>query len=269
MTVELFGQEIRLLFLSQENGIKLLLTLGLVLFLLLLRWAARFLARTVVRGVHHERARFWTRQAINLVAALLLFLGFLSIWFDDPTRLATGIGLVTAGLAFALQKVITALAGYVVILRGDTFNVGDRITMGGVRGDVIALGFIRTTIMEMGQPPAVQNADPAQWVRSRQYTGRVVTVTNDKVFDEAVYNYTRDFPTCGRKSPCRSVIRTTARGPRRSCWRRRDGTPSRPRTCRPRRWPRCVRSTSSAAPTSSRRCTGGSPTTGWSSRPAS
>ena len=46
------------------------------------------------------------------------------------------LGLVTAGLAFALQRVITALAGYFVILRGNTFNVGDRITMGGVRGDV-------------------------------------------------------------------------------------------------------------------------------------
>lgn len=86
------------------------------------------------------------------------------------------------------------MAGYVVILRGDTFNVGDRITMGGVRGDVIALGFIKTTIMEMGQPPSVQEAAPPQWVRSRQYTGRVVTVTNDKGFDEAVFNDTRDFP---------------------------------------------------------------------------
>ena len=194
MTITIFGQEIRLLFLSEENGTKLLLTIALVLALLLLRWLARGISRLVLRGVRNERARFWTRQAINLAVAVLLFLGFLSIWFDDPARLATGVGLVTAGLAFALQKVITALAGYVVILRGDTFNVGDRITMGGVRGDVIALGFVRTTIMEMGQPPAVQPADPAQWVRSRQYTGRVVTVTNDKVFDEAVFNYTRDFP---------------------------------------------------------------------------
>jgi small-conductance mechanosensitive channel len=32
------------------------------------------------------------------------------------------------------------------------------------------------------------------WVRARQYTGRIVTVTNDKIFDEPVYNYTRDFP---------------------------------------------------------------------------
>lgn len=190
----MFGQQIRLLFLTQENGIKLLLTAGLVLALLLVRAVARVLSRLLQRGLDSERARFWTRQAINLTFALLLLLGVLSIWFDDPTRLATALGLVTAGLAFALQKVITALAGYVLILRGDTFNVGDRITMGGVRGDVIALGFVKTTIMEMGQPPSLQAAEPVQWVRSRQYTGRVVTVTNDKVFDEAVYNYTRDFP---------------------------------------------------------------------------
>jgi small-conductance mechanosensitive channel len=75
--------------------------------------------------------------------------------------------LVTAGLAFALQKAVTAVAGYFVILRGNTFNVGDRIVMGGVRGDVIGLSFTQTTIMEMGQPAAVQSADPAMWVQAR------------------------------------------------------------------------------------------------------
>jgi small-conductance mechanosensitive channel len=194
MTIHIFGQDVRLLFFTEENGIKLLLTASLVLALLLLRWLLRSLVRLLLRGIDNERARFWSRQAVNIGVALLFFLGVLSVWFDDPTRLATGIGLVTAGLAFALQRVITAVAGYLVILRGDTFNVGDRITMGGVRGDVIALGFIKTTIMEMGQPSALQNAEPAQWVKSRQYTGRVVTVTNDKVFDEPIYNYTRDFP---------------------------------------------------------------------------
>jgi small-conductance mechanosensitive channel len=93
-----------------------------------------------------------------------------------------------------LQRVITAFAGYLLILRGNTFNVGDRIVMGGVRGDVVALRFMQTTIMEMGQPPSVQNADPAMWVRARQYTGRIVTVSNARVFDEPVFNYTRDFP---------------------------------------------------------------------------
>ncbi len=108
--------------------------------------------------------------------------------------MTTFFGLVTAGLAFALQRVITAFAGYLVILHGDTFNVGDRIVMGGVRGDVIALGFIQTTIMEMGQPPPVQGAPPAMWVHARQYTGRIVTISNANIFEEPVYNYTRDFP---------------------------------------------------------------------------
>ncbi len=140
------------------------------------------------------QTKFWTRQAVSLVAAVTLVVGLLSIWFNDPTRLATAFGLMSAGLAFALQQVITSIAGYFVILRGSTFTVGDRISMGGVRGDVMRLGFIQTTIMEMGQPPSVQSADPAMWVKSRQFTGRIVAVTNSKIFAEPVFNYTRDFP---------------------------------------------------------------------------
>lgn len=87
-----------------------------------------------------------------------------------------------------------AVAGYLVLLQGKTFNVGDRITMGTVRGDVVAIGFIQTTIMEMGKPPEVQADDPAIWVEARQYSGRIITVSNAKIFEEPVYNYTRDFP---------------------------------------------------------------------------
>ena len=86
------------------------------------------------------------------------------------------------------------MAGYFVILRGKTFNVGDRIRMGGVRGDVVDLSFLQTTIMEMGEPPEVQADEPAMWVQSRQYTGRMVTVSNAHIFDEPVYNYSRNFP---------------------------------------------------------------------------
>ena len=190
--VEILG--VKLVGVTAENGKKLLFTLAFILLVLLLQRLLRWSSRVLLRDSAGARGGFWARQGIRLSSTVLLALGLVSIWFDDPTRLTTAVGLVTAGLAFALQKVVTAVAGYFVILRGETFNVGDRITMGGVRGDVIALGFIQTTIMEMGQPPPVQGADPAMWVRSRQYTGRVVTVTNDKIFDEPVYNYTRDFP---------------------------------------------------------------------------
>lgn len=190
--VQIFGT--KLIGVTPDNGRKLLLTVGFIVTVLLIQWALKGIAKLFLRSSRSKHIVFWARQGISLFLAILVLIGVLSIWFNDPTRLATFMGLVTAGVAFALQKPISALAGYLVILRGKTFGVGDRITMGGVRGDVVALRFTQTTIMEMGEPPAVQNADPAMWVQARQYTGRMVTVSNSTVFDTPVYNFTREFP---------------------------------------------------------------------------
>jgi small-conductance mechanosensitive channel len=190
--VEIFG--IQIVGLTAENGRNVVATIILLVAVWGLRWLLQHVVLWLERLRSTEQSRFWSRQGINLLSTLLVILGLMSIWFDDPANLATALGLVTAGLAFALQRVVTAVAGYLVILRGNTFGIGDRITMGGVRGDVIDIGLIQTTIMEMGQPSGAQGTDPALWVQSRQYTGRVVIVSNARIFDDPVYNYTRDFP---------------------------------------------------------------------------
>jgi small-conductance mechanosensitive channel len=191
-SVELFG--VHLIGLNPQTGHKLALTVAFVLAAWLIGTALRWLLARIGSATGGDRFRFWSQQGSSILLTALLILGVLSIWFDDPARLGTAFGLVTAGVAFALQRVITSVAGYFVILRGKTFNVGDRIVMGGVRGDVIALSFMQTKIMEMGEPPPVQDASPAMWIHSRQFTGRICTVTNDKIFGEPVYNYTRHFP---------------------------------------------------------------------------
>jgi small-conductance mechanosensitive channel len=190
--MELFG--IRFVGVTAQTGQKLLLTAAVFAAIYLVRAAVVGAALVATGQNRNERVMFWTRQGASIVSAVVAIVALLSIWFDDPQRLTTGPGVFSAGLAFALQRVVTALAGYVVIVRGNTFTVGGRITMGGVRGDVIALTSTQTEIMEMEPPPAVQGADPAMWVRSRQFTGPIVTETNDKVFDEPVFNYTREFP---------------------------------------------------------------------------
>lgn len=183
---------VKLLGLDSHNAHKLLFTIVLFACLYALSKTLRFLAAKL--GGDRQRTAFWTRQGISLTTFILGLIGFCSIWFDNPARLTTGFGLISAGVAFALQKVITSFAGYFVILRGKTFNVGDRIKMGSVRGDVISLNFIQTVIMEMGEPPSVQEEDPGMWIHSRQYSGRIVSVANSSIFDEPVYNFTRDFP---------------------------------------------------------------------------
>ncbi len=186
--------DVTLVGVNAQTGTKVLYTLALLAVIAALRGLARLAIRRVLGGEVADPKRFWARQGVQVAAAVALLLGILSIWITPESDITTGVGLISAGLAFALQQVILSLAAYFVILRGDTFGVGDRITLGGVRGDVVQLGFLKTTIMEMGQPPAVATADPAVWVHSRQYTGRLVTVTNGAIFKEPVYNYTRDFP---------------------------------------------------------------------------
>lgn len=180
---------------NQITGEKVLLTLALIVVVVLIRYVLNAATRTLRQFPWAARFRFWTHQGINLLAAAFFIIALISIWVGPNSHLATVGGLLGAGIAFALQKFIIAIAGYIVLLRGKTFSLGDRIIIAGVRGEVIALDFFQTTVLEMGQPPSVESeTDPAMWVMARQYTGRIVTITNGAIFDEPVFNYSRDFP---------------------------------------------------------------------------
>ena len=189
-SLRIFG--VTLIGATTHNLHKFVLTLAFIVIAWVFAWTLRQILKLFIGSRTGTRFQFWAKQGVSLVVAAVLIVGVMSIWFDSPARLASVLGLIGAGIAFALQRVITAVAGYFVILRGKTFNVGDRILMGGVRGDVIGLTFMQTRIMEMGQSPR-EDDDNKSWVHSRQFTGRIVTVTNDKVFDCPVYNYTHEF----------------------------------------------------------------------------
>ena len=133
------------------------------------------------------RLRKISRYLVWAMAGLLLVL----VWTEFGRRLGFAVGLFSAGLAFALQNVLGSFAAWIGILVGKVFRVGDRVMMGGVRGDVIDLSPLRTTIMEIGSPGAAEDSEV--WVRARQYTGRVVTITNKAFFDEPIYNYSQGF----------------------------------------------------------------------------
>jgi small-conductance mechanosensitive channel len=190
-SLEFFG--VNLVGVTPENGRKVAMTVAVLVVVPLLGWGLSRLISLTGRATS-RRGAFWTKQATSLLVALVIILMLISIWFDNPGRLATFLGLITAGIAIAMQRVITAIAGYFLILRGKVFNVGDRIVIGGVRGDVVDLSFLQTTVMEMGEAKGEQADSPSVWVSSRQYTGRIVTVSNAVIFDQPVYNYTRELP---------------------------------------------------------------------------
>lgn len=105
------------------------------------------------------------------------------VFSDKLGGLTVALGVAGAGVAFALQEVIASFAGWLAIMLGGFYKSGDRVQLGGIKGDVMDIGVLRTTIMETGQ-----------WVDGDLYNGRIVLIANSFIFKEPVFNYSGDFP---------------------------------------------------------------------------
>ena len=110
----------------------------------------------------------------------ILFLAFL---FEDRLgRLSFALGVVSAGVAVALQDVLASFAGAFSIGFSKLYAVGDRVQIGDTRGDVIDIGLLRTTLLETGN-----------WVSGDLYNGRIVRIPNSAVLKGIVFNYSQGF----------------------------------------------------------------------------
>ena len=132
--------------------------------------------------------RYVVRKVVRYSVLVAVAIALAIIWRPFAGRLGVVLGFITAGIAFAMQEVIGALAGWISIATGRLYRVGDRIEIGGVKGDVIDITPLRTKLMEMGTP-----IGEGSWVRGRQLTGRLVSVSNKSVFTSALYNYSASF----------------------------------------------------------------------------
>ena len=141
------------------------------------RMAARLL-RNRVNDLSQMQTLSMLVRKITYISAVVVIL---VVVFGLGSNFATIIGILGAGVAFASQEVIGSFAGYLNIITGNIFRIGDRIRIGNVVGDVLDISLLRTTVMEIGE-----------WVKADQYTGRVVSLANRVVFSDPVFNYTQD-----------------------------------------------------------------------------
>ncbi|MFV2022142.1 mechanosensitive ion channel domain-containing protein [Micromonospora sp. LOL_023] len=139
--------------------------------------------RLLTIRVQDTHNRYFLRKAVHYLAVVVLLVALAVLWRPFAGRLGLVVGLLAAGLALAMQEVIGAFAGWISILTGGQYRVGDRIQMCDVRGDVLDITPLRTRILESGSA-----VDPDAWIRGRQYTGRVVSLSNRFVLTTPVYN---------------------------------------------------------------------------------
>ena len=142
----------------------LALIVGIVLI------SAEVWRRAVYRYVQEPRQRYQFLLLRRFVLWLVIALIFAFILAGRLTSIVTFAGLLTAGVAVALQSVILSTVGYFFLIGKFGIRVGDRVQIGSVTGEVIEIGLVRLHLMELGSGGF---GAP---------TGRVVAFSNSIVF---------------------------------------------------------------------------------------
>lgn len=115
-------------------------------------WAMVRISRKVLTRYVHEPGNLYRAKKLVTFLGYFTELIIISLIFSDRLgKMAVAFGVAGTGIAFALQEVIASLAGWVAISSGNFYNTGDRVELGGIKGDVIDIGMVRTTMMEIVQ----------------------------------------------------------------------------------------------------------------------
>jgi len=147
---------------------------GLMLAMLAVALVSGEVWRRIVFGYVHEPRRRYQYLLVRKIVIWALIVAIIGFTFaTELSSLATFAGLITAGLAVAMQSVLVSFVGYFFLIGKYGIRVGDRIQIGNVTGEVIELGLVRLHLMELS---SMGPLGP---------TGRVVAFANSIVFQAA------------------------------------------------------------------------------------
>lgn len=164
------------LFHNPDIGTKIFLSFAIILILLVAR---RVLMAVANRRLEDQDQLYAWRKGTEYAVIIFGVVSIVSIWIDGVSNLSTYLGLLSAGVAIALQDPIVNFIGWIYIISRYPFEVGDRIEIDGVSGDVIDIHLLKFSMIEIGN-----------WVDADQSTGRILHVPNRMVFAHPIANFT-------------------------------------------------------------------------------
>lgn len=163
-----------------DAGQKLLVFLVLCVLLYLL---TRFSRRLIRENIEDVNRRHIVGKWVTYISASLLVLVAVALFSESLAGLGTVLALLLAGVAVALQDVLKSVVGWLYVSSRSGVEVGSRIEVQGTVGDVIDIGVLKTTVLEVGNR-----------VYGPQSTGRLVTIPNYRLLSEAVLMSGADNP---------------------------------------------------------------------------
>lgn len=138
------------------------------------------LVRTVLtrQTLPVETRRRWAVNIRNILA-LVFGIGLVFIWAHQLSAFAVSLVAIAVALVLATKELILCISGTVLRIGVDAYSLGDRIEIGGIRGNVVDQSLLATTVLETG-PNHITS----------QYTGRAVVFPNSLLLSSPLINET-------------------------------------------------------------------------------
>ena len=165
--------------LEDETFQKILISLVIILGTIVLVKVGQ---RVALRYIEDPSRRYRTAKLLGRLGSLVALFAIIALWSPRGRDVLTLLTVIGAGLAIAMREALLSFAGWMNIALRTPYTQGDRIQVNDVRGDVIDIRLIHTTLMEVGG-----------WVEAEQSSGRIVHIPNSWIFQHPLYNYTRGF----------------------------------------------------------------------------
>lgn len=137
--------------------------------------------RVAKKVIKDRKTQYTFNKGFLIISVIAFFVLMLQIWVENTESLVISYGLIAAGIAIALQDVFRNFVGGIIITLTGVYKIGDRVEVDGSFGDIMDIGIMNTTMMEI-----------RGWVDADQPTGRLVMLPNSVVITGRIFNYTKD-----------------------------------------------------------------------------
>ena len=122
-------------------------------------------ANVLFRTLKDKSVYYMAKKRFTYFNTFILLILITLLWVRSSMNLTTYMGFLSAGIAISLREIFTNMAAWLIIILQKPFEVGDRITINNVRGDVLDVRLFQFVLMEL---------NPIE--KGEQSTGRIVMI---------------------------------------------------------------------------------------------
>jgi len=167
---------------SSFTRILLIIVLVLILywvFCYLLNILRKYLLKKAKNKKERSNIEIFSRAIKYIIIIFLIIFAILS-YSGSLTSIGLFAGLLSAALGWSLQRPISGMAAWLMVVIKRPFEIGDRVIIGTVKGDISDITLTHVHIQEIGGT-----------IPSEETSGRLILIPNAKLFEQDIINYTK------------------------------------------------------------------------------